>query len=226
MSGKEIKVLGKEIKALLLKEIKLEFRHKYAFNGILLYVVATVFVSYLSFRQIVDPPAWNALFWIILLFASINAVSKSFIGESRGLMLYYYTLAGPKAILLAKIIYNSLLMVFISLICYACYSLFIGNIVQNQGLFISALVLGSIGISSVLTLISAIASKTNNNFSLMAVLSFPVLMPLLITLMKVSKMAVDGIALSVTIKYLVVLGLLDLIVLTLSYLLFPYLWRD
>ncbi len=215
-----------ELKALLIKEIKLEFRHKYALNGIVLYVISTVFVSYLSFKQIIDPATWNALFWIILLFASINAISKSFMQDSKGLLLYYYTLTDPQTFILSKIIYNALLMLFISLICYGCYSLFIGNLVLNQLLFISSFVIGSVGISSVLTLISGIASKTNNNFSLIAVLSFPIMMPLLLTLMKVSRYAVDGIALSVTYKYLLVLGLLDLIVLLLSYILFPYLWRD
>jgi heme exporter protein B len=219
-------MLTKELKALLGKEIKLEFRHKYALNGILLYVISTVFVSYLSFKQIVDPPTWNALFWIIMLFASINAVSKSFMQDGHGIQLYYYTLASPQAIILSKIIYNSLLMLCISFLCYTAYSLFIGNIVQNQVLFISCLSLGSVGISSILTLVSAIAAKTNNNFSLMAVLSFPIMVPLLLTLMKVSKDAVDGLDFSVTYKYLLVLGLLDVIVLALSYMLFPYLWKD
>jgi len=216
----------KELRALLAKEIKLEFRHKYALNGILLYVISTVFVSYLSFKHIVDPPTWNALFWIIMLFASVNTISKSFMQDSKGIQLYYYTLAEPQAIILSKIIYNSILMLFISLICYGCYSLFIGNIVQNQSLFICCLSFGSFGLSAVLTLISAIAAKTNNNFSLMAVLSFPILVPLLITLIKVSKDAVDGLDFSVTYKYLIVLGMLDLIVLALSYMLFPYIWKD
>jgi heme exporter protein B len=215
-----------EFKTLLVKEIKLEFRNKQALNGVLLYVVSTVFVSYLSFRQIAEPGVWNALFWIILLFASINAVSKSFMQESKGLLLYYYTLAAPEAIILSKITYNVLLMILISFVCYGFYSLFIGNSVQNQGLFMISLVLGSIGISSVLTLISAIAAKASGNFGLMAVLSFPILMPLLITLMKVSNCALQGITISVVYKYLLVLTLLDLIVLTLAYLLFPYLWKD
>jgi heme exporter protein B len=219
-------MLAKELKALLAKEITLEFRNKYSLNGILLYVISTVFVSYLSFRQIVNPATWNALFWVIMLFASINAVSKSFMQDSKGVQLYYYSIASPQAIILSKIIYNSLLMLCISVICYLFFSLFIGNVVQNQGLFVSSLALGSIGISSILTLVSAIASKTNNNFSLMAVLSFPIMMPLLITLIKVSREAIDGLDFSVTYKYLLVLGLLDVIVLALSYMLFPYLWKD
>ncbi|MGZ4158438.1 MAG: heme exporter protein CcmB, partial [Bacteroidia bacterium] len=81
-----------QIKYLVAKEIKQEMRNKYALGGILLYVVSTVFVSYLSFKKIVNPATWNALFWIILLFASINAIAKSFISETKGRLLYLYTL--------------------------------------------------------------------------------------------------------------------------------------
>lgn len=219
-------MLTTELKALLAKELKLEFRNKYSLNGILLYIISTVFISYLSFHQLIDPSAWNALFWVIMLFASVNTVSKSFIQESRGIQLYYYSLASPQSIILSKIIYHSALLLVLSFICYGFYSLFIGNLVQNQELFIVALILGSIGISSTLTLVSAIASKTNNNFSLMAVLSFPLLTPLLITLIKVSKDAVFGLEFVTEYKYILTLSLLDVIVFVLSYLLFPYLWRD
>ncbi len=219
-------MLFKQFKALLIKEIKLEFRNMYALNGVLLYVVSTVFVCYLSFKHIAEPRAWNSLFWIIMLFASIHAISKSFMQDSKGLLLYYYSIASPGAVILSKITYNVLLMILLSLICYGCYSLFIGNSVINQELFMSSLILGSIGISSILSLISAIAAKANSNFGLMAVLSFPVLMPLILTLIRVSNYAIEGIAFSVVYKYLLVLSLLDLISLTLACLLFPYLWKD
>lgn len=219
-------MLLNEIKHLLSKEILLEWRQKYAINGIFLYVISTVFVCYLSFKVINHPATWNALFWIIILFASTNAVAKSFMQESKGKLLYLYTLVSPRAIILSKIIYNMLLMVAISLITFLFYSLFIGNMVQDTSLFLASLLLGSMGFSSVLTLVSAIASKTNNNVTLMAILSFPILLPLLLTLIKVSKNAIDGIDRSVSYDYLLVLLLINLIVIILSYLLFPYLWRD
>ena len=142
-------------------------RNKYALGGILLYVISTVFVSYLSFKKIINPATWNALFWIILLFASINAVAKSFINETRGRLLYLYTLAGPQAVIMAKIIYNSFLLCVLSILCLLVYTLFVGNIVQDYPLFLVTLLLGSFGFSSLLTMVSAIASKTNNNFTLM-----------------------------------------------------------
>ncbi len=218
--------LTSEIKHLIAKELKQELRQKYALGGILLYVVSTVFVCYLSFRNIIDKPTWNALFWIILLFGSINAVAKSFIQESKGRQLYFYTLVSPQAVIISKILYNSLLMLLLSLVCFLVYSLFIKNLVDDIPYFILTLVMGSIGFASVLSMVSAIASKTNSNFSLMAILSFPMLIPLLLSLIKVSKNAVDGLDRSLSTPYFGVLLLINLMVILLSFVLFPYLWRD
>ena len=218
-------MIGKQIKYLIAKEIKLELRNKYALGGILLYVISTVFVSYLCFKRIVTPAMWNALFWVILLFASINAVAKSFINETKGKLLYLYTLASPQAIILSKIIYNSILLLVLSILCLLVYSLFVGNIIQDTGLFLLTLALGSFGLSSLLTMVSAIASKTGNNFTLMAILSFPIIMPLLMVLIKLSKNALDGLE-NWDVHYLSILLSINVIIITLSYLLFRYLWRD
>ncbi|OFY83105.1 MAG: ABC transporter permease [Bacteroidetes bacterium RIFCSPLOWO2_12_FULL_35_15] len=209
----------------MIKELKLEMRNKYALGGILLYVVSTVFVCYLSFKKIIDPRTWNALFWIILLFASINAVAKSFISETRGKLLYLYTLVSPQAVILSKIIYNSFLLILLSSLCLFVYTLFVGNIIQDIQLFFVTLLLGSFGFSSLLTMVSAIASKSSNNFTLMAILSFPIMIPLLMVLLKLSKNAIDGLEQWDT-NYLIVLVFLNVIIVALSYLLFRYLWRD
>ena len=218
-------MLFNQVKNLIAKEVKLEMRNKYALGGILLYVVSTVFVSYLSFKQIINPATWNALFWIILLFASINGVAKSFINETRGRLLYLYTLVSPQAVILSKIIYNVFLLSIISGLCLFVYTLFVGNIIQDLPLFLITLLLGSFGFSSLLTMVSAIASKTSNNFTLMAILSFPIMMPLLIVLIKLSKNAIDGLELWDT-NSLLILMFLNVIIIALSYLLFRYLWRD
>jgi heme exporter protein B len=221
-----VRMLLQEIKYLVAKDIKLEFKQRYAINGILLYVVSTIFVSYLSFARIIDPATWNSLFWIIMLFAAVNAVSKSFVQESASRQLYYYTVASPQAIILSKMIYNFMLMGVLSLLCLVVFTSLMGGFVVNYPLFISALLLGSSGFAAALTFISAIASRTNNNFALMAVLSFPVVMPILLTLMKVSAAALSVGTVSGNMKYLAALLMLNAIVVALSYVLFPYLWRD
>jgi len=215
-----------EIANLLRKELLLEWKQKYAFNGLLMYVVSTVFICYMSFRQVVDPPTWNALFWIILLFASVNGAAKSFMQESRGRQLYHYTLTSAQSIILSKIIYNQFLMLLLGMINLFFYSLFIGNPVQDMTMFLVAVWLGSFGFASALTMISAIASRAGNNTTLMAILGFPVLIPLLITIIRFSKNAMDGIAWSESYRYCMVLIALNVMIAALSFLLFPYLWRE
>lgn len=218
-------MLLKEIKILLLRDIRLEWKQKYALNGLFLYVFSTIYVCYLSFKTLVDVPTWNALIWIILLFTAVNATSKSFSTESKGKLLYYYTLAGAPAVILSKMIYNAALMFLISIAGYFIYSMLIGDLVQDKSLFLLALLLGSTGFSSVLTLVAGIASKANNSGTLMAILSFPVLIPMLIVLIRFSKNAVDGLDHSVQYPYLVALVSINIIVIALARLLYPFLWK-
>lgn len=218
--------LGAQIAALLGKEFRSEIRNRYMFNSILLYVVSTVFVCYLSFKQVLSAPVWNALFWVIMLFASVNAVGKSFMQERKERLVYYYSLFSPQAFVLAKMIYNMAVLIVISLLASAAYMGFIGDMVQDHLMFGVALVLGSMGFAGIFTLMSAIAAKTDNNLSLMAILSFPIQLPFLITLIKFSKNAVDGLDRSVSVDMLIIIIGINVLVMALSYLLFPYLWRD
>jgi heme exporter protein B len=211
---------------LAIKEFRLEWRQKTMLTGVLIYVVSTGFICYMSFRQIIDIPTWNALFWIIMVFAAINAVARSFMQESKGLQLYYYTLLHPASVILSRILYNSFLLLTVAFVHLLFYSLFLGNQIADLPMFMVGLILGSTGLASTLTLVSAIASRANNSPSLMAILSFPILIPLLMTILRFSKNAIDGIGWSVNGNYAWILVALTGIVITLSYLLFPYLWRD
>jgi heme exporter protein B len=217
--------LFKQVRYLVQKEVILEWRSKYAFNGILLYVVSTIFVCFLSFKQ-VDPITWNALFWIIMLFASVNAIAKSFLQENRGRQLYYYSIVSAKAVILSKIIYNILLMLLLSLIAIGFYTIVFNNPIGDPMFYLLAVVIGSISFASVFTMISGIASKANNSGALMAILSFPVIIPLLMVLIKFSKNAMDGLDRSVSLNEIGVLAAINLIVVTVSLLLFPFLWKD
>lgn len=219
----------RQIGVLMHKEFVLEWRQRYALNGMLLYIVGAVFVCYLGFngrRGLLSPIVWNTLFWIILLFTAINAVAKSFVQERAGRLLYYYTVASPVQIIIAKILYNTVLMLVLSGLGFVTYAFVMGNPVQDMGLYIGSLVLGSVGFSASLTLIAGIAAKAENSATLMAVLSFPVILPLLLMLLRVSKNALDGLDRSVSTDEIVTLVAIDAIVLVLSGLLFPFLWRS
>jgi heme exporter protein B len=218
---------------LLKKEILLEWRSKYAFNGVLLYVVSTVFVCYISLNLTPGfsgssgyAVVWNVLFWIIMLFASVNAIAKSFMQESKSRLLYYYSIASPQAIILSKTIYNIMLMTLISFLALIVYQVFFTNKLGDPWFYFLAVLLGSISFSTVFTMISAIASKAGNNGTLMAILSFPVVIPVILILIRLSKSAMDGIDRSISYGNIGVLCAINAIVIATSLLLFPFLWRD
>ena len=222
-------MLLKEIKTLILQESIIEWRLKYAINGILLYLISVIFISYLSFRSQVsslNPVIWNTLFWIIILFTAVNAVTKSFIQLSHGRLIYYYSIANPAAIILAKVIYNTLLLIGIGLTGLFMYSLVLGNPIDDLFLFIINLFLGSIGFAGVLTMNSGIASKAANSTTLMAILSFPVILPLLLIIIRISKNALEGLDWSASYGPITYLCAIDIIVITISTILFPYIWRS
>jgi heme exporter protein B len=227
-----MKLAGQTIE-LLKKEIILEWRSKYAFNGVLLYIVSTVFVCYISFN--LNPGfnesggytiVWNILFWVIMLFASVNAIAKSFLQESKSRLLYYYSIAQPQAIILSKTIYNTLLMSLLSVLALLVYKLFFPNTVNDLLFYFLTVLLGAMSFSTVFTMLSAIASKAGNNGTLMAILSFPVIIPVILLLVKVSKAAMDGIDRSFSFGNIGVLLAINIIVIASSLILFPYLWRD
>lgn len=207
----------------------MEWRNRAAINGIALYLVSTVFIAYLSLNvkaDVLQALTWNALFWIIILFTGTSAIAKSFIQESEGRQLYMYSIASPQVIIVSKIWYNSFLMLLLSCAGFVFYALVLGNPVKNFSLYFTNILVAAISFSTALSMISAIASKASNSHTLMAILGFPVILPMLLMIIKISKNAIDGLPFSSAYDELLTLGAINLIVVSLSYILFPYLWRN
>jgi heme exporter protein B len=97
---------------------------------------------------------------------------------------------------------------------------------MNYGLYLIAVVLGSTSISSTLTMVSAIASKTNNNIGILSILAFPILIPSLLLSIQFSNLAILGGTVEMSAQFIVFLSLINLLIVILSFLLFPYLWRE
>lgn len=216
-----------QIGILLRKELVLELRMGYAISGILLYVLSTVFIVYYAFFQGVNSPMlWVTLFWIIMLFASVNAIVKSFVQENGARQLYYYTLLDPLAVIVAKMIYNISLLLFLSLLTWAAMAFILGNQIAEFSAFLLALFLGSVGFSILFTFVAAISSKADNNSTLLAILSFPLVIPILMTLIKLSVVATGMLEDTGVIKDIGILVAIDLVLAGLTLVLYPFLWRD
>ena len=214
----------RQIWSLFKKDLLLEIRQQYSFYGIILYVGATIFVLYMA----MDAPesrVWNGLFWVIQLFICINAVAKSFLQESRGRMLYYQSITSPQNFILSKLLFNSLLMLVMSSLSVLLFVLFLGNPVEKFLTFLGLVFLGGWGLSLVFSFLAAIAAKAQQNAAIMAILGFPLIIPQLIMLMKISNsvFSQSGPAIAGTVLLLVIMNFLIII---LSIILFPFLWKD
>lgn len=214
-----------KVLALLKKDLRLEWRHKYTISGILLYMLSIVFMVFLSFEKLQEA-VWVILFWIIILFTAVNAVAKSFLQEGPERQLYYYTLASPVDIMVSKIIYNICIMIFLALVALAFYTAAAGFPVVDKRSFFAALGLGSIAFAITFSMIAAIASKASNSGTLMAILSFPILLPVLKILITISLNAVMQNDFALNRQDILYLAALDIFIAALALILFPYLWRD
>jgi len=211
------------------KEFLVEWRERYALSGILLYLLSTIFIVYFSFKlklNHLNSTVWNALYWIIILFVGINAVAKSFMQESQHKVLYYYTIISPLHIIISRMLYNFALMLGLSLLGLLVFILVVGNPVLTYELFLLNVFLGVTALSVTFTLVSGIASKGQNKSTLMAVLGFPLIIPILLLCVKVSDSAMLGMSITGSGDELLSLLAINLISISMTLILFPYLWRN
>jgi heme exporter protein B len=214
----------RHIATLLKKDLLLEVRQQYSFYGILLYIGATIFVLFMAIDE-PESKVWSGLFWVIQLFICINAVAKSFLQESRGRMLYFYSISSPVSFVLAKLLFNTIIMLAMSLLSLFLFTLFMGNPMQKALQFTGLVVLGGWSLSLVFSFLAAIAARAQQNAAIMAVLGFPIIIPQLVLLMRLSNAAFAPL-LTIPLSAVLLLIALDLMIILLAVILFPFLWKD
>lgn len=221
--------MWKETLALLRKDLKLEMRQRHSVAALFMFVGSAVFVCYLSIQEIENSRTYGALLWVVGLFGSFNAMARTFFSEGAGVHIYLYTLAHPRAVILAKIIYNCMLVMALHLLALALFGVFFGfESLANAhfGQLICGLLMGSAALAVSLTLMAGIAFKAGNNLGLLAILAFPVVVPVLVVLVRFSIGALDGVSWGENAANLAMLAVLALSSLAMALVLFPYLWRE
>ncbi len=214
-----------QVAQLIIKDIRTDWRNKYPILGLVLYLAAIIVISYMSFANFINPEVWNALFWLILLFTSVNAIAKSFIQEENR-STYYYFLVSPIKIIAAKLIYSNLYQLVLVFLSFAIYSLFLGYQENTNIWFFINVISGSIGLASAFTMVSALAAKTESNSIMMAILGFPIVIPILIITTSISKKLILGAPVTDITSDLYTLLSVNVIIIALSFILFPFTWKS
>ena len=214
-----------QIISLLKKEWTFEIRHRSAFYSVFLYSLLTVFLIFYSFKEI-EPVTWVNLFWIITLFASLNAMAKSFLQESQQRWNYYYTLHSAEKLIVAKFIYNFILLMSIAIFNLILFSTFLGFSIADKNMFLCSLFLGVLAFVLMFTIMSAISAKASKNGSLTAILSLPVLIPLLSVLSNFSLKTISHQSFNLYQSNILLLSAMNVLMLGLGVLLFQMVWRE
>jgi len=169
---------------------------------------------------------WNTLLWLILLFVCVNAVAKSFLQESKQRFLYYYSIHKPLEVLLAKMLYNVVLMMGMSIVTYLLFWMVLGNPALHAGQFFLIVILGGISLALLFTMLSAIAGMAGGNSALIAILGFPLVIPQLVLLADLTQPLFETRTVVGWWKYVGILAMLDILLVVLSTVLFPFLWKE
>ena len=214
------------ILSLLHRELTIELRRKQTMASIFLFVAILVYIIYKAFNRMVGME-WNVMIWMVLLFSGINAIAKSFSQENADTKLYYYHLVKGEEFIISKLIYNTFYLGIVFVAVFAGFSFFLGNPIKNFELYTQGAALGIIGLSTIMTLISAVSSESEGGSSLLiSILALPLTIPVVLLLVKIGAIAMHLIQDTSVGDDLLMLGGIDLLLLGLTFILFNEVWKN
>lgn len=223
-----LSIWAERVSALFLKEIKSELRTRYAFNSLLMFSVVTLTAVSFSVGQFaLSVQVKSALYWLILFFASMAGLAQVFIKEEEAKTSYLLKLASlPTIIYLGKFLYNWVLLLALQVIIIPLFVIFLNLELANSALFLTVSFLGSLALSAATTIIGAIVSKANVKGALFAVLSFPLLIPVLVAGIEGAQLATSGAKFSEAWGQIRLLLSYSVVMLTVSIILFEFVWSE
>ncbi len=169
----------------------------------------------------------SALFWLVIFFSSMSGLAQVFVKEEESKTVNLLKLtASPVTVLVGKLLFNLVLLLLLEVVIVPLFIIWMNLAIQNLLLFVSVLLLGSLGLVCATTIIAAIISKSHVKGALFAVLSFPILLPLLIAGIDGTWLSLEGNNFSVGFGDLGLLGSYVVVMFTASILLFDFVWNE
>ncbi len=214
--------------AVFAKDARLELRSRYALNAILMFGITTLAVVSFSLGQTLLPPELlGALFWIVMFFSAISGLAQVFIREEEAGTALALKLAAPAdPVFIGKLLFNFCLLVIMTSIITPLFFIFTDAPVDGVTTFIPVLILGVLGLCGATTLVASIIAKAAVKGALFAVLSFPVLVPLLMTVVRATQKVFLGVTLGGILTELQFLLAFAVVMIVGSVLLFKFVWQE
>lgn len=215
--------------SLFLKDFKSELRTRYAINALAMFIIVAISVILFSIGQEkISKNLTAGLFWVVIFFTAMSGLSRAFVSEEeRGTSLTLQLIAAPSTVFTGKLIFNIILVFAMNTIIALLYSaIFESFVIKNFVLFLASFILGNIGLAVSSTIIAAIIAKAGAKGTLYPVLSFPILLPLILTSVQLTLFAFNGTSFERAKFELAIVVSYDVIMLTASYMLFDFIWKE
>lgn len=219
----------RSVLAIFRKDLRSELRTRYAISALVMFVITTISIILFSLGSESAPAdALSGMLWVVVFFASMSGLSRTFVTEEeRGTAMTLQLMATSSAVLYGKLLFNLILTFGLNVMTVVLYSAFInGFVIRTISIFIITIVLGSIGLAAAATIIAAIIARANTKGTLYPVLSFPILLPLLLTVIHATRLAAEGAFLEEAYGEFQILVSYIVVVIAISYLVFEYIWKD
>jgi heme exporter protein B len=194
-----------------------------------MFVVTSVATILFALRDDeLNPEILSGMFWVVIFFTAMSGLSRIFVSEEeRGTTLTLQLVASPSVVYFGKLIFNCGLTLMLSSAVTVLYVVvFPAFVIKSPLIFVFTVILGSLGFASAATIIAAVIAKANTKGTLYPVLSFPILIPLLMTVMKSTARALDGELFTAALGEFQILVSYLLVMTAGSYLLFDYVWKE
>ncbi|WP_456429433.1 heme exporter protein CcmB [Rhodocaloribacter sp.] len=211
------------------KDLRLELRNRYAVNMLLMFVLSSLFlVAFGIGETAVSTRVQGALLWVVIMFSAAVGLGRSFISEEeRGTVLLLQLNTRPSMVYAGKLLFNFLLILGVNIVALGAFILLLRVDVNVPGLLLTTLALGALGLAGATTLLAAIIARAANKGPLLPVLLFPLLVPLLLSVVSATRAALPmGNGWNEAGDELLTLFGFAGVVITVSVLLFDYVWND
>jgi heme exporter protein B len=215
--------------ALFKKDYHSELRTRYAINSLAMFIIVAISVILFAVGQEkISEGLTGGLFWVVIFFTAMSGLARAFVSEEeRGTSLTLQLIAAPSTVFSGKLLFNIILVFCMNTVIALLYAaLFESFVIKNFSLFIIAFVIGNIGLAVSSTIIAAIIEKGGAKGTLYPVLSFPILLPLILTSVQLTLFSLDGTSIEAAKFELAIVVSYDVIMLTVSYMLFDFIWKD
>ena len=216
-----------EAAAVFAKDWRSEARTRYALNTLGLFALTTLVLVSVGLGPLGASAAGAQvlpfLLWIVLLFAAAAGLPRAFVQEEETHTATALRLAArPSTVFWGKLAYALSLTLALEVLVAPLFLAMVQLEVASPGLFAAGLAAGGFGLAAASTVVAAIIAQARARSTLFAVLSFPLLVPLLLLVVEVTRNAVGGEPAAVALRQLL---LYDASVAVAGSMLFPAIWN-